>query len=69
MVRISSKEASGRGHKSEMRFSDQGEDEIVNDGHVMSRRMFFEVGLVFVQGDIPRIMQAIFNVPVGTQQV
>ena len=53
---VSSEETSGGGDKREVRFGNQSENEIVNDGHVVSCRMFFEAGLVFVQRNIPGIM-------------
>ena len=67
MVRVSSEEASSRRNKGEPRRGDQSEDEIVQDGHVVSCGMFFETGLVFVQGYIPGIVQAVFDTPIGAQ--
>ena len=56
MVRVSSEETSGSRDKGEVGFGDQGENEIVDNSHVVSCRMFFEAGLVFVQSDIARVM-------------
>ena len=47
MVWVSSEETSGGGDKGEVRPGNQGKDQIVNDGHSMSGRVFFETGLVF----------------------
>ena len=69
MVWVSSEEASGRRDKGESRFGEQSENEIVNAGHVVSRRVFFETGLVLMQRHIAGIMQAILNAPVGTQHL
>ena len=67
MVWVSGEEASRRRDKGEIRHGNQREDQIVNDRHVMSSRMLFEAGLVFMQGYISGIVQAVFDVPVGAQ--
>ena len=64
---MSSKETSGRREKGEVRFGKQSEHEIVQDGHVVSCGMFFEAGLVFMQGHIAGIVKAIFNLPIRTK--
>ena len=69
MVRVGSKETSGGRDKGELGFGDQSENEIVEGGHIMSGGMIFEAGLVFVQSDIARVMQTIFDLPVGAEHV
>jgi len=66
LVWVGIKEASGGRDKGEVRFGDQSEHKIVEDGHVVSSGMFFETGLVFVQRDIARVMQIVLDVSIGT---
>src|SRR5215211_3238518 len=66
---MSSKETSSRGDKREGRFGDQGQNQIVNNRHVMGCCMILKTGLVFMQGDIARIMQRVFDLPVGAQHM
>ena len=54
-MREGSKEASGRGNKGEARFCKQGENQVINNRHVMSGGLVLEAGLVFVQGYIAGI--------------
>ena len=66
---VSRKEASGRRDKGESGLSKEAQDQVINNGHVVSGRRLFEAGLVFVQGHISGIMQGIFDPPVGTQHL
>ena len=52
MLWMSSEVTSGGGDKEEVGLGNQSENEIVNDCHVVSSRMFLEAGMVFVQGHI-----------------
>ena len=56
MVWMSSEVTSCGRDKEEVGLGDQSENEVVNDCHVVSSRMFLEAGMVFVQGHIAWIM-------------
>lgn len=64
---MSGEEASGRGNKGVVGFGDEGKHEVVDDSHNMSSRQFFEAGSIFKQGYIPAIMQAVFDLAVGSE--
>lgn len=69
MVWVSSEETSGRGDKREIRLGNQSEDEVINNCHIVGSRMFLEAGMVFMQRNIARIMQIVFNLPVRAKHV
>ena len=64
---MSSEKASGRGNEREIRFGQDAEDQVVEDCHAVSSRTLFETGLVFLQSHISGIVQAVLDLPVGTQ--
>ena len=66
---MSSEETSSGRDKGKIGFGNQGQDQIINDGHVVSGGMLFEAGVVFVEGDIAGIMQTILDLPVRAQHV
>ena len=69
MVGVSGEETSGGRDKEEVRLGNQGKHQIVHDGHVVGSRMLFEASLVFVQSDIPWVVQAVLNTPVRAKHV
>lgn len=66
---MSGEEASSRRDKRKLGVGNQGQDKVINNGHVVSRGMVFEAGVIFTQGHIAGIMQSIFNLPVRAQHV
>jgi len=69
MIWMSSEVASSRRDKEEVGLGNQSEDEIVNDCHVVSSRMFLEAGLVFMQSNIAGIMQTVFDLPIRAKHL
>ena len=66
---MSGEVATGGGDKEEVGLGNECEQEIVNDCHVVSSRMFLEAGVVFMQSHIAGIMEAIFDLPIRAQHV
>jgi hypothetical protein len=67
--RESSEIASSGGQITELEFSNQeSQNEIIQASHDPSRIWFAHPGMVFMQGDISAVMQAILNPPIRANQ-
>lgn len=67
MLQIDCEIASGRWGKCKAGVGNESKNDIVDDTHDVHGRILGEAGLVFVQSNIPAVMQTILDLPVGAQ--
>ena len=67
--RVSRENTSSIRNGVEIKPVNQGQNQIVDNGHIMSRTLVFEAGMIFMQRNITAIVQAIFDLPVRSQHL